>query len=117
MTVPGPILEPPGLPLKVLWPSILHRLQERSAGDVEIPYTDYTGAEHTIFAIMAALIHRQTTGAGQFIDVSQTETSTATIPEFLMDYFANKELVRGTATNIPAYPHKDATPAWETIDG
>ena len=58
----------------------------------EIPYTDYTGAEHTIFAIMAALIHRQTTGAGQFIDVSQTETSTATIPEFLMDYFANKRV-------------------------
>ena len=56
----------------------------------EIPYTDYTGAEHTIFAIMAALIHRQTTGDGQFIDVSQTETSTATIPEFLMDYSANK---------------------------
>ena len=58
----------------------------------EIPYTDYTGADHTIFAIMAALIHRQTTGAGQFIDVSQTETSTATIPEFLMDYFANKRV-------------------------
>ena len=58
----------------------------------EIPYTDYTGAEHTIFAIMPALIHRQTTGAGQFIDVSQTETSTATIPEFLMDYFANKRV-------------------------
>ena len=58
----------------------------------EIPYTDYTGAEHTIFAIMAALIHRQTTGDGQFIDVSQTETSTATIPEFLMDYSANKRV-------------------------
>ena len=58
----------------------------------EIPYTDSTGAEQTIFAIMAALIHRQTTGAGQFIDVSQTETSTATIPEFLMDYFANKRV-------------------------
>ena len=68
----------------------------------EIPYTDYTGAEHTIFAIMAALIHRQPTGAGQFIDVSQTETSTATIPEFLMDYFANKRVIPRNGNEHPS---------------
>ena len=55
----------------------------------EIPYTDYTGAEHTVFAVMAALIHRQQTGHGQFIDVSQTETATATVPEALMDFAVN----------------------------
>ncbi len=55
----------------------------------EIPYTDYTGAEHTVFAVMTALIHRQQTGQGQFIDVSQTETATATVPEALMDYAVN----------------------------
>ena len=55
----------------------------------EIPYTDYTGAEHTVFAVMAALIHRQQTGQGQFIDVSQTETTTATLPEALLDYAVN----------------------------
>ena len=68
----------------------------------EIPYTDYTGAEHTIFAIMAALIHRQTTGDGQFIDVSQTETSTATIPEFLMDYSANKRVSSRNGNEDPS---------------
>jgi benzylsuccinate CoA-transferase BbsF subunit len=55
----------------------------------EIPYADYTAAEHTLFAIMAALIYRNRTGKGQFIDVSQTETLSATIPEALMDFTVN----------------------------
>ena len=55
----------------------------------EIPYTDYTSAEHTVFAIMAALVYRARTGKGQFVDVSQTETASSTIPEALMDYTAN----------------------------
>ena len=67
----------------------------------EIPYTDYTGAEHTIFAIMAALMHRQATGIGQFVDVSQTETSTATIPEFLMDYTVNNRVIPRNGNQDP----------------
>ena len=55
----------------------------------EMPYTDYTAAEHTLFAIVTALIHRARTGRGQFIDVSQAQTSSATLPEPLMDYTVN----------------------------
>ena len=55
----------------------------------EVPYSDFTAAEHTLFAIMAALIHRASTGEGQFIDVSQTETLSSTIPEALMDHTVN----------------------------
>lgn len=55
----------------------------------EMPYTDYTAAEHTAFAIMAALIHRACTGRGQFIDISQAQTASSTIPEALMDYAVN----------------------------
>ena len=55
----------------------------------EIPYADYTAAEHTLFAVMAALIHRARTGEGQFIDVSQSETVSSTVPEALMDYTVN----------------------------
>lgn len=55
----------------------------------EIPYADYTAAEHTAFAIMSALLHRSRTGEGQFIDVSQSETLTSTIPEAIMDYTVN----------------------------
>ena len=55
----------------------------------EIPYTDYTSGEHTVFAVMAALMHRLRTGQGQFVDISQTQATSATIPEVLMDYSAN----------------------------
>ena len=64
----------------------------------ELPYADYTAGEHTIFAIMAALMHRAATGEGQFIDVSQTQTLTATVPEPLMDYAFNGR-VTGTSGN------------------
>ena len=58
----------------------------------EIPYTDYTAGEHTAFAVMAALLHRRRTGRGQFIDVSQTETASSTIPEALLDFAANRRI-------------------------
>ena len=55
----------------------------------EIPYTDYTSGEHTVFAVMAALMHRLRTGEGQFVDISQTQATSSTIPEILMDLSAN----------------------------
>ena len=55
----------------------------------ELPYADYTAGEHTVFAIMAALAYRAMTGRGQFIDISQTQTLSATVPEPLMDYTFN----------------------------
>ena len=72
----------------------------------EIPYVDYTAGEHTVLAVMTALMHRLRTGEGQFIDVSQTQTSAATIPEVLLDFAANgREPVRiGNADPVMA-PH------------
>ncbi len=55
----------------------------------EIPYTDYTAGEQTVFAVMAALVHRLNTGQGQFIDVSQAQTASATVPEALLDFTVN----------------------------
>ena len=55
----------------------------------EIPYVDYTAGEHTVFAVMTALLSRLQTGKGQFIDVSQAQTAAVTIPEVLLDYAAN----------------------------
>jgi crotonobetainyl-CoA:carnitine CoA-transferase CaiB-like acyl-CoA transferase len=47
---------------------------------------------HGAFAVLAALWHRERTGAGQYIDLSQWETSMAVLPEGLMD-----EAMNGTA--------------------
>ena len=38
---------------------------------------------------MAALAYRARTGKGQFIDISQSETLTSTIPEAILDYSVN----------------------------
>ena len=64
----------------------------------ELPYADYTAGEHTVFAIMAALAYRAMTGRGQFIDISQTQTLSATVPEPLMDFTFNGR-VQGRAGN------------------
>lgn len=72
----------------------------------EIPYTDYTAGEHTAFAVMAALMHRMRTGRGQFIDVSQTETASSTIPEALLDFAANRRIEPRAGNEHPVMaPH------------
>ena len=72
----------------------------------ETPYTDYTAAEHTVYAVMAALIHRLRTGRGQFIDISQTQTVSATVPEALMDFSVNGRIEPRMGNAHPAKaPH------------
>ena len=56
----------------------------------EIPYADYTAAEYTVYAVMAALMHRLRTGQGQFIDISQAQTASSTVPEALLDFSVNR---------------------------
>lgn len=76
----------------------------------EIPYADYTAAEHTVFAIVAALLHRARTGHGQFIDVSQSETLSATIPEALMDYTVNDRIAGRIGNRSDRYFHQGCYP-------
>ena len=72
----------------------------------EIPYVDYTAGEHTVFAVMTALMSRLNTGRGQFIDVSQTQTAAVTIPEILLDFSANGRLPQRIGNGDPVMaPH------------
>lgn len=72
----------------------------------EIPFTDYTAGEHTVAAVMLALMHRLNTGQGQFIDVSQTQTCSATIPEALLDWTVNGRIPDRIGNEDPAMsPH------------
>ena len=50
---------------------------------------DLLSAATSAFAIMAALLHRQATGEGQYIDLSSTEATTVLMGEVLLDYFMN----------------------------
>ena len=56
---------------------------------VGISYGDPTGGLHGAVAILAALLYRARTGRGQFIDMSQQETTIAVIPDGVMDYTMN----------------------------
>ncbi|MCS6925422.1 MAG: CoA transferase [Candidatus Binatia bacterium] len=52
-------------------------------------YGDPNGGVHGTFAILCALIHRQRTGEGQYIDLSQREACAMLLPEALMDFVMN----------------------------
>ena len=55
---------------------------------------------------LVALIHAKRTGQGQFVDVSQIESSTATLGEMIMDYAITKSPVGIQGNRHPLYaPH------------
>lgn len=56
---------------------------------VGFSYGDPNGGLHGAFAILAALMHRARTGEGQYIDMSQLETSIALLGEGVMEYTMN----------------------------
>ncbi len=61
-------------------------------GDGETPYLtnvgygDANAAVHAVFAVLAALWHREETGEGQHIELSETEAVTALLGEAFMEY-------------------------------
>lgn len=71
-----------------------------------ISYGDPTGGLHGAFAILAALLYRAQTGRGQFIDLSQQETSIAVLPEGVIDYTMNRTQPTRRGNRDPAMaPH------------
>ena len=62
----------------------------RPPAGVGTNYPDYTiNPGHSVVAIMAALRHRDRTGEGQMIELSQLESVASTIGPALMDYAVN----------------------------
>ncbi|HCB33644.1 MAG TPA: CoA transferase, partial [Acidimicrobiaceae bacterium] len=55
-------------------------------------YTDYVSPKFLSSAILAALEHRDRTGEGQYIDVSQAEASMAFLAPAVLDYTVNGRL-------------------------
>jgi len=52
---------------------------------VGISYGDPNGGLHGAFAVLAALLHRARTGEGQYIDLSQQETTIAVLAEGVLE--------------------------------
>jgi benzylsuccinate CoA-transferase BbsF subunit len=57
---------------------------------VGVSYSDPTAGLHGAFAVLAALLYRNRTGRGQFIDLSLQETTVAVLPEGVMEYSMNR---------------------------
>jgi crotonobetainyl-CoA:carnitine CoA-transferase CaiB-like acyl-CoA transferase len=64
-------------------------------------FADACGGATGAFALLAALHHRNRTGKGQFIDMSQAENVTHTFSQALMDYSMN-------GRETPRYGNRDA---------
>lgn len=60
----------------------------RSPVKVGIPITDLVAANQAVTAVLAACIHRQRTGEGQYIDVSLYDGIVSLLTIMAMDYFA-----------------------------
>jgi benzylsuccinate CoA-transferase BbsF subunit len=57
---------------------------------VGFSYGDPNGGLHGAFAVLAALMHRARTGEGQYIDLSQWDTSVAILGEGVMEQVMNE---------------------------
>ncbi len=87
--------------------SYLSGFPHRAPFGVGTNYPDYTiNPGHAVIAIMAALRHRDRTGEGQEIELSQFESVAATIGPALMDYSVNNHIQQRTGNRLPAMaPH------------
>jgi crotonobetainyl-CoA:carnitine CoA-transferase CaiB-like acyl-CoA transferase len=70
-------------------------------------YLDWIGAYSFAAAILAALLHRDRTGRGQWIDASQTESGIFITGGAVLEWSANREPYRRTGNRSP---HKPAAP-------
>lgn len=74
-------------------------------------YTDYIAPKFTAAAILAALDHRRRTGKGQYIDLSQGETSMNFLCSALLDYTVNGEIAERRGNTSPGFAPHGAYPA------
>ncbi|MDB5857167.1 MAG: CoA-transferase [Ramlibacter sp.] len=65
---------------------------------------------HAAFAVLAALYHARRTGRGQFIDLSQTEPTTALLGAALIDYTANGRVAERCGNDDPAAAPRGSYP-------
>ena len=61
-------------------------------GILSIGLADTSSAVHATIAIVAALLYRQKTGIGQYIDLSELEVIISQLGEPILDYFMNSRI-------------------------
>jgi benzylsuccinate CoA-transferase BbsF subunit len=84
------------------------------------PYTDFLAGAMGAAAVLTALVHRERTGQGQYIDMSQNECAMHFIAPAFLDYSANGRLATRMGNARPGFaPHGvyrcQGDDAWCTI--
>jgi crotonobetainyl-CoA:carnitine CoA-transferase CaiB-like acyl-CoA transferase len=74
-------------------------LPDREPAGWSFSYLDHVGGYLGAVAVLTALLHRQRTGEGQYVDVSQLEPATALAGPVLLD-----KLVNGRSTRRAGFP-------------
>ena len=69
-------------------------LPDREPAGWGYSYMDHTGAYYMAIAILMALVHRQRTGEGQWVDMACTEAGTTLHGAALLDYSVNGRAMR-----------------------
>jgi crotonobetainyl-CoA:carnitine CoA-transferase CaiB-like acyl-CoA transferase len=75
-------------------------LPDREPAGWGYSYMDHTGGMMMAIAILAALLHRQRTGEGQWVDMSCTDAGLTLTGPALLDWTVN-----GRPTRRPGFPH------------
>ena len=79
---------------------------DREPLGLAIPYTDVISPWFAATALLAALEHRDRTGEGQWIDVSQFETAVHMLAPAFIDYAANGRIQQRVGNRSPYWsPH------------
>jgi benzylsuccinate CoA-transferase BbsF subunit len=76
-------------------------------------YTDYVAPRFAMAALTAALEHRDRTGLGQHIDLSQAECSIHFLGSAVLDYAANERIASARGNTFPHYAPSGVYPTCE----
>jgi len=78
------------------------------------PYTDFVAPRYSLLALLAAVDYRRRTGKGQYIDVSQYESSVHFMAPLLLDYAVNGRIAERVGNYYPYAAPNNAYPCRAT---
>ena len=82
--------------------------RDRPPVGIGYSYSDFVAGIHAAFAVLVALHHRRRTGRGQYIDLSQLETSVSFLGPGLLDWTVNGRVPERAGNRlgyVDAAPH------------
>ena len=88
--------------------SLVGYRDEPLVGEMQSAWSDAIAALHAALAAVTALRHRNLTGEGQYVEVSQIEATTAMLGEPLLDYEMNQRVGGPQGNQDPEFaPHNN----------